>query len=104
MGKKKYVKAVDDLNFSIREGEIFGILGESGCGKSTLGRVINRLDFEQSGDITFLNNAISGRSYKSDKNFRKKMQMIFQNPYDSFDPKMLIYKSIELPMKNKRRE
>ncbi|MDK2951487.1 MAG: hypothetical protein PWQ77_1152 [Kosmotogales bacterium] len=99
MGKKQYVKAVDDLNFSIREGEIFGVLGESGCGKSTLGRVINRLDFEQSGDITFLNNVISGKSYKSDKNFRKKMQMIFQNPYDSFDPKMLIYKSIELPMK-----
>lgn len=99
MGKKKYVKAVDNLNFSIKDGEIFGVLGESGCGKSTLGRVINRLDFEQSGEIKFADNIISGKSFKSDKEFRRKMQMIFQNPYDSFDPRLLIYKSIDLPMK-----
>jgi len=99
MGKKKYVKAVDNLNFSIKDGEIFGVLGESGCGKSTLGRVINRLDFEQSGEIKFADSIISGKNFKNDREFRRKMQMIFQNPYDSFDPRLLIYKSIDLPMK-----
>lgn len=99
IGKKQYVKAVDDLTFSIKTGEIFGVLGESGCGKTTLGRVINRLEMEQSGEIQFLGQSISGREYKEDKYFRRKMQMIFQNPYDSFDPRYMIYKSMDLPMK-----
>jgi len=98
-GKKQFVKAVDNLSFSIRDGEIFGVLGESGCGKSTLGRVINRLEQEQSGTIELLGETISGKEYRKDREFRRKMQMVFQNPYDSFDPRVMIYKSIDLPMK-----
>lgn len=99
LGKKQYVKAVDDLSFRIREGEIFGVLGESGCGKSTLARVVNRLDYEQGGTLRFLGELISGKAYRNDRQFRRKMQMIFQNPYDSFDPRMTIHKSMDLPMR-----
>jgi len=98
-GKKQYVKAVDGLNFSIKDGEIFGVLGESGCGKTTLGRVINRLEHEQSGTIEVHGGTISGKEYRKDRHFRRRMQMIFQNPYDSFDPRVIIYRSMDLPMK-----
>ena len=76
-GKKQFVKAVDNLSFSIRDGEIFGVLGESGCGKSTLGRVINRLEQEQSGTIELLGETISGKQYRKDRELRRKMQMVF---------------------------
>ncbi|RKX56238.1 MAG: oligopeptide ABC transporter ATP-binding protein [Thermotoga sp.] len=99
IGRRSYVKAVDNISFSVRRGKILGILGESGCGKSTLGRVITRLEMENGGDIFFLGNNISGINYRKIKDFRQKMQVIFQNPYDSFDPRRAIIKSLEIPMK-----
>lgn len=91
----KYVKAVDDVSFSIGKGEFLGIVGESGCGKSTLGRCIVKLIQSTSGKIYFEGEEISDYSAKQMKNLRKKMQVVFQNPFSSFNPKMTIRRSLE---------
>lgn len=82
------VKAVDDVSFSIKQGETFGIVGESGCGKSTLGRTIIRLSEPTSGEVNFLNQNFLSLTNKSLRDARKQIQMIFQDPYSSLDPRM----------------
>lgn len=88
--KARYLHAVDHVSFSVEKGEIFGIIGESGSGKSTIGRCILRFIDIDSGEIWYDGEKISSLSVKQMKPFRKKMQMIFQNPLASFNPKKTI--------------
>lgn len=82
-----YLKAVDDVSFSIRRGETLGLVGESGCGKSTTGRAIIRLYEPTAGQILFNGQLITS---KSKKTLPKEMQMIFQDPYASLNPRMTV--------------
>lgn len=86
----KVLKALDGVSFEICEGEIMGVVGESGCGKSTLGRGILRLFPVTEGKILFDGEDITDLSRKQLKPYRRNMQMIFQNPYSSFNPKQRI--------------
>ncbi|MDO4332282.1 MAG: ATP-binding cassette domain-containing protein [Eubacteriales bacterium] len=87
----KFVKAVDDVSFFVRKGENLGIVGESGCGKSTLARTLIRLYEPTSGTIMLDGNDISGLTGKKLNAARGKMQMVFQDPYSSLDPRMTVY-------------
>ncbi len=93
------VKAVDGISVKIKRGKTLGILGESGSGKSTLGRCILRLIEPDSGTIVFDGKTISGISQARFRPNRRNMQMIFQNPFSSLNPKMSIGEAIEDPMK-----
>lgn len=85
-----YLKAVDDISFSIRRGETFGLVGESGCGKSTTGRTIIRLYNPTGGKVMFDGHEISKVPEKELKPFRKRIQMIFQDPYASLNARMTV--------------
>lgn len=92
-GTKKIVHAVDDVSFFIKKGETFGLVGESGCGKTTTGRSILRLTEPTAGKITFDGNVIfdSEKNIKADmRQYRRKMQIVFQDPYASLDPRMTV--------------
>ena len=91
LGKtQNYVKAVDDVSFYIRRGETFGLVGESGCGKSTTGRTLIRLYDVTSGTIEYDGVDISKLKEKQLFSYRKKIQMIFQDPYASLDSRMTV--------------
>jgi oligopeptide transport system ATP-binding protein len=96
--KKQIVKAVDDVTFDVKENETFGLVGESGCGKTTLGRTIVKLYEPESGTITFEGTDISKIKGSKLKAFRKDMQMIFQDPYASLNPRMTVGEIIKEPM------
>lgn len=87
---KKYVKAVDDVSFYIRKGETLGLVGESGCGKSTTGRTIIKLYDPTGGEIIYDGVDISKFSESELKPYRKRMQMIFQDPYASLNSRMTV--------------
>lgn len=91
--------AVDDVSFSINKGETLGIVGESGCGKSTLGRVVLRLHEPTSGRVVFNDMDITSFSDDEMIQMRKYMQIIFQDPYASLNPRLTISQSIEEPLK-----
>lgn len=87
---KKYVKAVDDVSFYIRKGETLGLVGESGCGKSTTGRTIIKLYEPTGGEVIYDGVDISKLSEAELKPYRKRMQMIFQDPYASLNSRMTV--------------
>lgn len=97
-GKKK-LHAVDDVSIAIQAGKTLGVVGESGCGKSTLGRVIMKLIEPTAGKIFFEGNDISKLSAKQMRKFRLDMQIIFQDPYSSLNPRQTISDSIAMPLK-----
>lgn len=96
-GEKKYVKAVNDVNLDVYEGETLGIVGESGCGKTTLGRVMVRLNTPTSGEILYKGENITSLNDKEMKPYRKDLQIIFQDPYSSLDPRMTVGDIISEP-------
>jgi oligopeptide/dipeptide ABC transporter ATP-binding protein len=83
-----YIKAVNDVSFTIKRGETVGLVGESGCGKTSLGRTIMLLETPYDGDVRFYGNSIFSMSKKEKKQLRRKMQMIFQDPQASLNPRM----------------
>ena len=89
-GKKKVVKAVDGINLKIRKGETIGLVGESGCGKTTCGRTIIKLYEPTKGKILFEGKDVSKLHGKELLSFKKDVQVIFQDPYASLDPRMTI--------------
>ncbi|QQO08835.1 ABC transporter ATP-binding protein [Breznakiella homolactica] len=96
---KGLLHAVDGVNFKIDEGKTLGVVGESGCGKSTLGRLIVHLHEITDGKIFFEGRDITNPPPKEMKILRKKMQMIFQDPYSSIDPRMTVFEIIGEPLK-----
>ena len=95
---KGTLHAVDDVNFSIRTGETLGVVGESGCGKSTMGRAILRLHEPTSGKVYFEGKDILGYNKKQLKDLRKDMQIIFQDPFASLNPRMTVSEAIIEPL------
>lgn len=93
-----YVHAVDDVSFSIKEGETLGLVGESGCGKTTLGRSILRLTEPDSGRIIFDGRDITRIKRSELKNIRREMQIIFQNPYNALNPRMIVRNLVGEPL------
>ncbi len=93
-----HVHAVDKVNIFIRKGECFGLVGESGCGKTTLGRLLLRLIEPTSGKIFFMGEDITKFDKKRMREFRKKAQIVFQDPYSSLDPRMTIFDIIYEPI------
>lgn len=87
-GSPGTVKAVDGVSLSIFKGETLGLVGESGCGKTTLGRMIAHLETPTAGEIRFRGNSVTGISGSELRDFRKKVQLIFQDPYSSLNPRM----------------
>ena len=109
---KGALHAVDDVSFKIEEGTTLGVVGESGCGKSTLGRTILGLIPATEGEVLFEGENIVGKKPHELMHYRRQMQMIFQDPYSSLDPKLTVYDLIEEPLvihklfknKNERRD
>ena len=93
-----YLHAVDDVTLGIEEGTTLGVVGESGCGKSTLGRTILRMHEPTSGEIIYKGEVINDKSKRDLKLLRRDMQMIFQDPYESIDPRMNISTIIAEPL------
>ena len=98
LGTTDYVKAVDGVSFDVRRGEVFGIVGESGCGKSTLGRGICKLEKPTGGTVILDGEDISGYNDRQMRPVRKKVQMVFQDPYASLNPRMSVFDIIAEPL------
>jgi oligopeptide/dipeptide ABC transporter ATP-binding protein len=97
-GRKHLLHAVDDVSFTIKEGECFGLVGESGCGKSTLSRTILKTYSPTDGTISFCNKDLFQMDKTDEKKSKKEIQMVFQDPYWSVNPKMKIGAIIEEPL------
>ena len=95
---RRFVKAVDDVSFSINKGEVFTLVGESGCGKSTTGKLVVRLIKPTSGKILFDQLDITKMTNDQFRTYRRKLQIIFQDPYASLNPRMKIGKAVEHPL------
>lgn len=96
--EKRFVRAVDGVSFLIKKGEVLGLVGESGCGKTTTGRLILRLLEPTSGEMLYQGKPLSSYSTVGMAGMRKKMQIIFQDPYASLSPRMSIGKAVSHPL------
>jgi oligopeptide/dipeptide ABC transporter ATP-binding protein len=97
-GGRTVVRAVDDVSFTIEEGATFGLLGESGSGKSTLARMIPRLIEPTSGEIIFQGKSLVGLKERDMRDAREQIQMVFQNPFSSLNPRMTVRELIGEPL------
>ncbi len=96
--KKGKLHAIDDINFYVNKGETLGLVGESGCGKSTTGRAILRLHEPTAGEVIYRGENIVNYNSKRMKDMRRKLQIVFQDPYSSLNPRMSVFKLISEPL------
>jgi len=97
-GKKEVLRAVDDVSFYIKNKEVLGLVGESGCGKTTCGKTLLRIIDPTSGSIFFDNQEITNLNKNQMQSFRRRMMIIYQDPFGSLDPRMRIGKAISEPL------
>jgi peptide/nickel transport system ATP-binding protein/oligopeptide transport system ATP-binding protein len=97
--KHQWLKAVDEVSFSIMEGRVFSLVGESGCGKSTVARLVLRLMKPTAGTVRFRGNDTSEQKGEALKIFRKSVQIIFQDPFASLNPRMSVFETLSEPLK-----
>jgi oligopeptide transport system ATP-binding protein len=95
---KSFLKAVDDVSFAIQKGETLGLVGESGCGKTTIGRTLIRLYEANGGEVIFQGQNILKLPEKQMLPYRRRMQMIFQDPYSSLNPRMTVAEILKEPL------
>jgi oligopeptide/dipeptide ABC transporter ATP-binding protein len=96
--RRQALKAVDGVSFVIRRGETFGLVGESGCGKSTLSRLVLRLEEVSGGSISFEGKDLAALGRREMLSVRRQMQIVFQDPYDSINPRMTVRQVVTEPM------
>jgi peptide/nickel transport system ATP-binding protein len=97
-GTKRYIMAVNDVSFKVKPGETLGLVGESGCGKTTLGRTLLRLIEPMSGQIIFEKQDITTLKPEALQKLRRQMQIVFQNPFSSLDPRMKVGEAVMEPL------
>jgi oligopeptide/dipeptide ABC transporter ATP-binding protein len=99
LSSSRVLKAVDGVSFGIRKGEVLGIVGESGCGKTTIGRLLLRLLQPTSGEVRFDGTEVTRLAATRMGSLRRRMQIVFQDPYSSLDPRMTVGSTLMTPMK-----
>lgn len=99
LGDDEHIKAVDDVSFDIKQGEILGLAGQSGCGKSTLGELLSALQSPTDGTIRFDGRDITEFGRTEMREFRKRCQVIFQDPYESMNPRFSVARTVAEPLK-----
>ncbi len=97
-GREQFVHAVDGVSFDIKHGEILGVVGESGCGKTTTGRLLVRLENPTGGSMVFRGQDVAQLRGPELKDFRRRVQMIFQDPYESLNPRFTVFQTVAEPL------